>query len=251
MRNNLTMALSLTLLLFSANPASAVTTVFQAELDYTTVKVGDLTAPFSPAIATAQFVLNVPGPTEFGPTTVTYSIQLTGLDLDGAQTPNDFDDNVTAIHLHDLTDGIAANGGSKAGIATGGTQHALNILGFPGNDDPVNNPEGGDDDNHIEVFAVDNLVTGIWDDSDAVDRSGMGSGFGSTLAITAPGVIENLQAGNMYLMIHTSGSTLPTGVAIGGYLTAIPEPSAALLGLFALLGPASFSTARLSRKRHC
>ncbi|QDS96764.1 PEP-CTERM sorting domain-containing protein [Adhaeretor mobilis] len=225
--------LSAAVLSAGTNRAAAVTTTLQAALDWTTVKVGDVEAPFSPATATAEFVLNVPGPTEFFPTTASYRITLSGLDLDGNQT-QDSNDNVTAIHLHDLSAGIAANGGSKDGIATGGTQHALNIYGFPGNNDPVNNPEGGDDDNNIEVFAVDNLVTGVWDDSDAVDRSAMAPGLGSTFAITAPGVIENLLAGNMYLMIHTSGSMLPGGVAIGGYLTAVPEPSTALLGFLGL-----------------
>jgi len=206
-------------------------TILTASLDYTTVKSGTEQAPPSPATGSATFILSVPDAGESGLPTVSYSIELNNLDLDGNQTV-DSADNVTAIHLHDITAGILANSGSKAGVSTGGTQHALNIFGFPGNGDPMNNPAGGDDDNDIAVTPAAGLVTGLWEDSDAVVRAGLGS----TLPVShefspTDTLMDRLLAGNLYLMVHTAGGTLPGGITIGGYLNTVPEPSSIALAL--------------------
>lgn len=214
--------------LFLTSTASAfVDTTFVAELDFTTVRLGGVPAPAFPATATATFVLSEPEAGDTGEATVSYSIQLEGLDLDGFQTTS-LDDNVTAIHVHDITDNIDNNGGSKVDVNTGDTQHVLNIFGMP---------RGGDDDDDLMADPIAGTLSGLWEDSDAVSNPMMS--LGDTFAVSAPGVIDRLKAGNYYLMIHTSNSgpgVLPGGITIGGFLTAVPEPSAAVLGLLAVAG---------------
>ncbi|MEQ8208844.1 MAG: CHRD domain-containing protein [Lacipirellulaceae bacterium] len=212
------------LLLTSAASAQTVTT-FTAELDFTTVRLGGVSAPAFPATASATFVLSEPATGGMGEPTVSYSIQLEGLDLDGFQSSS-LDDNVTAIHVHDITDNIAANGGSKVDVNTGGTQHVLNIFGVP---------RDGDDDDDLVTDPVAGTLSGLWEDSDAVSNPMMS--LGDTFAVSAPDVIDRLKAGNYYLMIHTSNSApgvLPGGITIGGFLTAVPEPNAVVLGLLAI-----------------
>ena len=100
-------------------------------------------------------------------TALTYNIQLTGLDLDGAQTP-DAGDDITGMHFHNAPAGV--NGGLVFGLI--GPGHDA--------DDIVINPVAG-------------TITGAWEETDAG-----GSSLSSQLT--------NLLAGELYINVHTVNS---------------------------------------------
>jgi len=79
-----------------------------------------------------------------GRNTLSYDIRLTNLDLDGLQTdgPGNEGDDVTAIHLHDVTECVMPN---CIPGDTAGTLHVLNIFGIP---------RGGDDNDDMVFDAV-------------------------------------------------------------------------------------------------
>jgi hypothetical protein len=98
-------------------------------------------------------------------TALSYDITLTGLDIDGLQTPGDLNDNATRFHIH------AAPAGTNGGIVFGmkDPNHDL--------DDLVINPVTG-------------RITGVWDGTE---------GNGTTLAAQ----LDNLLANNLYFNVHT------------------------------------------------
>jgi hypothetical protein len=99
-------------------------------------------------------------------TALSYDITLTGLDIDGLQTPANANDNATRFHFH------AAPAGSNGGIVFGmkDPNHDL--------DDQVINPVTG-------------RITGVWDGAE---------GNGTTLAAQ----LSNLFANNLYFNVHTT-----------------------------------------------
>jgi hypothetical protein len=149
-------------------------------------------------------------------TTLSYEIHLFDLDLDGLQTPgvgNEADD-VTAIHLHDVNHCVMHD--CMPGD-TAGTLHVLNIFGVP---------RGGDDDDDMMFDPSAGLVTGLWENTDA-DSTAMPA---PTLPVSD--VVDLLASGDVFLMLHTNG--FPHG-AIGGFVTQIPEPTAATLAALAAM----------------
>lgn len=146
--------LALTMLLAAA--AASAQTFFTVALDGAQANAGAGTG--SAATGTATLTLNAAGDT------LTYSIQINGLDLDGAQTA-DLGDNVTAMHFHNAPP--AVNGPVVFGLIT------------PDHDpgpDPVIVPAAG-------------TLTGAWDNGDTNPLSGQ---------------LANLLAGNLYLNVHTT-----------------------------------------------
>ncbi len=97
---------------------------------------------------------------------LSYDVTLTGLDLDGLQTPNNPNDNVTRTHFH------AAPAGVNGGIVFGQIDPNHDL------DDRVVNPVTG-------------RITGVWDGTE---------GNGTTLSAQ----LANLLAGNLYFNVHTS-----------------------------------------------
>jgi serralysin len=97
---------------------------------------------------------------------LSYDVTFTGLDLDGLQTPNNPNDNVTRTHFH------AAPSGQNGGIVFGQIDPNNDL------DDRVLNPVTG-------------RITGVWDGTE---------GNGTTLAAQ----LANLLAGNLYFNVHTS-----------------------------------------------
>jgi CHRD domain-containing protein/PEP-CTERM motif-containing protein len=97
---------------------------------------------------------------------LSYDVTLTGLDLDGLQTPNNPNDNVTRTHFH------AAPAGQNGGIVFGQIDPNNDL------DDRVINPVTG-------------RITGVWDGTE---------GNGTTLAAQ----LANLLANNLYFNVHTS-----------------------------------------------
>jgi len=196
-------------------------THFKADLNSTSVISGGVNASTAPSTGTAVFTLFQP---EGNPsaTTLSYSIQLTDLDLDGSITPSNTADNVTAIHVHNTA--LFANLTPNLTSDTAGTQHVFNIFGAP---------RGGDDDDDMVFNAAAGTVTGVWEDSDATPLEAFAPSF------PISDVVSGLQNGDFFLMIHTSA--FPGG-AIGGFIAPVPEPSTgvlAVLGVVCLAGMAS------------
>lgn len=96
---------------------------------------------------------------------LTYDLWLAGLDLDGLQTVADPDDDVTALHFHNAPPGN--NGGVVFGLI--GPNHDT--------DDLVIDPVAG-------------RLTGVWEETDS-----------NPLGVQ----LTNLQAGDLYLNVHTTG----------------------------------------------
>jgi len=160
---------ALTMLLV-AGVASAQTD-FVATLDGMQANAGMGTG--SAATGSATLTLNGAGDT------LTYSITLVGLDLDGAQTPMDNTDDITAMHFHFAAAG--SNGGVVFGLIS--PNHDV--------DDLVIDPVAG-------------TLTGAWEDTDANPLSAQ---------------LANLNAGNLYLNVHTTA--FPPG-EIRGQINPVP-----------------------------
>ncbi len=162
----------------------------------------------STATGVAEFVLTQPEGNAAG-TTLSYFIQLNGVDL-GGLTPDILDD-VVAVHLHNVRE--CATPGCLPGD-TVGTEHVLNIFGIPRRDDA-----------NLFVDAPNSTISGLWDISDT------NLTFPPTQDITSPGMLDVLFSGDMFLNIHTN--QVGSG-ALGGRLMQVPEPAG--VGLLLLGG---------------
>ncbi|MEM8678182.1 MAG: PEP-CTERM sorting domain-containing protein [Planctomycetota bacterium] len=194
-------------------------TRFRTELSEDYVILGGIQGTGSAAGGFAEFVLTQPDGNPDA-TTLSYSIQFENVDLDGAQTPSVLDD-ITALHLHDITKCAPAFPQCIEGTDTAGTLHLLNIFGAPRNDD---------DDVMVDPAA--STITGLWDDGDA----SMPGTPVPTVPISDPAVIDLLINGNVALFVHTN--EVPAA-ASGGALTIVPEPQGVILlisAIGALLG---------------
>lgn len=185
-------------------PLSAATFLFRADL--TPGAVVPSAPEFDPsdtstASGTAFLTLTTG---EIGGPRLSYELRFDGLDvseniprpvLDGP------DQLIRAIHIHFGAAGI--NGG-----------HALNIYGFP-----------REDDGDLIVNSSQSLVSGVWDDEDE-------NLPGSSALSDA---LTELHAGELYFQVHTMGFR---DGEIRGQISPIPEPSVTLLlgfGNFLLL----------------
>jgi hypothetical protein len=179
-------------ILLAAGSARASTT-FTATLT-NDQEVSNPPIPNEGSGGTGVFVLNDAG------TRLTYDVQLTGLDLDGLQTPANPNDNVTRVHFHRAPSGT--NGGIVYGIID--ASPALQ------ND---NNP------NDLVVNPVTGRITGAWDLPEG--------GNGSTLATELPFLLNR----GLYFNIHTADHG---GGEIRGQV--VPEPATAALAAAAGAG---------------
>lgn len=146
--------------------------------------------------------------------TLTYDVHLQALDLNGLQTIGITDDDVTAIHMHDLK--FWPDGTQNHSRDSAGTLHVLNIFGVP---------RGGDDQD-MTFDAELGTVTGLWDDADA-----------SPSNVVAPTTklsdsIRALMAEDLFLVVHTT--EFQNG-AIGGRILRVPEPALAMIPLLCLV----------------
>lgn len=164
---------------------SAGATLFVAKLTSDQEVPG---VPFQGSSGVGVFILNA------AKTELSYEIRLFGLDLDGAQTPGDVNDNVTRTHIHRAPAG--ANGPIVFGQIDG-------------------NPALRNDPDDLVVDAVNGIIKGVWD---------LGEGNATTLGAE----LAQLFAHNLYFNVHTSDRP---GGEIRGQIH-LPEPGAlALLGL--------------------
>ena len=215
----------LAVLVVSLSASVASTQTFQAVLNSDGVIRGGVQGTASQATGFATFELSQP---TNGPVTLSYQIELNNADLAG-QNLDPLDD-VTAIHLHDVTRCVPNIGclpGDRAG-----TYHVLNIFGIPRQDDA-----------ELVVDAANSTLSGIWDDSDAtmlpVDSPWLWS-----VPISDPMTLATLMNGEMALMLHTQ--EVPSG-AIGGILTLVPEPTNSWTVW--LMVAACFGCCRVKRRR--
>lgn len=134
--------------------SSSAQTIFSANLNAGQVVTG------SSSMATGAAMLTLSAAQD----TLTFSIVLNGLDLDGLQTPMDSTDDVTAMHFHDAPAGM--NSGVVFGLIA--PNHDV--------DDLVIDPVAG-------------TITGIWEETDSVTLSSQ---------------LANLNADGLYLNVHTT-----------------------------------------------
>ena len=137
---------------------------------------------------------------------MTYTATIFNIDVNGMQTPNDINDNLTNAHIHA---GPAVTPTTNAGVVWG-------FFGAPFNDNAPN-------DSTMTPFAtgVGGTFSGKWD---------MGEGQNTTLTAQLP----NILAGRSYINFHT---TQFGGGEIRGNIVAIPEPEtyALMLGGLAIV----------------
>jgi hypothetical protein len=181
--------LVLSVVMALGQPASAATR-FRAIITHDQ-EISNPPVPFQGTSGIGWFVLSD------DMTSLSYDIQLFGLDLDGLQTPA-VDDNVTRTHFHAAPTG--ANGGIVYGQIDGNVALRNDL------DDLVVGPMAG-------------TLSGVWDGLE---------GNNTTLAAQLP----NLLAGNLYFNVHTSDHA---GGEIRGQILYVPEP-ATWLGLAVAIG---------------
>jgi serralysin len=177
-------AVVLTAVVSIARPAQAATE-FRATITHTQ-EVSNPPIPNEGSSGVGVFILND------AMTALSYDVTLTGLDLDGNQTPGDPNDNVTRTHFH------AAPAGSNGGIVFGQI-------------DP--SPTLRNDLDDLVVNPVTGRITGVWDNLE---------GNGTTLSAQ----LANLFAGNLYFNVHTTDHG---GGEIRGQVLLVPEPSSIAL----------------------
>jgi hypothetical protein len=146
----------------------------------------------SSATGTALFTLND------AQDSLSYTIDLFGLDFNGQFTPGNTNDDLSGLHIH------AGPTGVNAGVVFGmhSPQHDLDdrVISFP---DPM----------HIRV-------TGAWDGTE---------GNGPTNMLSAH--LTNLRTQGLYINAHTF---MHTGGEIRGQI--VPEPSSIVLGILGAAG---------------
>lgn len=163
--------------------ASTAATLFQTELNGAQV-----VSPEFPngvptmASGTATFSLND------DETALTYEIDLDGVTLKPQQADRTDLSDVTKIHIHV---GEVGNNGP----------HVLNIFGLP-----------REDDADLTVDYTQGILSGIWDDGDAINPS-TGTLFDPTAGGTTKllsNFVDELKTGGLYLQVHTVEFDSPT-----------------------------------------
>lgn len=144
--------------------------------------------------------------------TLSYSIAIFGLDLKPVSGDRTAFSDVTAIHVHN---GFAGSSGP----------HVFNVFGMP-----------SEDDDQMVVDFDNELINGVFDDSDAIDPA-TGQLFDQNSPFTTKlfsNFIDDLEGSQLYLAIHTAGQG--GNIAIRGQILAVPEPSSAAVLAFGMFG---------------
>ncbi|MEM0982076.1 MAG: CHRD domain-containing protein [Cyanobacteria bacterium P01_H01_bin.58] len=199
-QRGIAIAVTGTAVAFTAD-ASQAATLFQAELDGLQVVSPNFPSGVpTTASGLATFTLSA------DQTQLEYTIQLDGLNL--KETDRTAAEDVTKIHIH--TGAVGVNG-----------PHVLNIFGAP-----------SEDDGDLFVDYDNEFISGIWDDSDAIDPL-TGNLFDPTVGSNTKQLssfVDELLAGELYLQVHTVAFDTPLapGELRGQISATIPEPSAVL-----------------------
>jgi len=204
-----------------ASVAAAETVKLRAELQSSSVILGGVIGSSSVNSGYADLLLTWDGSDPVS-AEVGYEIYVDA-DLDGLQTP-ELNDDVTAIHLHNVDMCMAA--ACQPGD-TAGTMHVLNIYGVPRQDDA-----------DMVFSVVDGTVSGLWDSADANALTPAPSQAPSDS-------LTRMLDGELFVMVHTR--EFPSG-AFGGFANVVPEPvSANMWVLGALLVTQTMRRRRVAR----
>jgi hypothetical protein len=212
MKKILAVAVFASVAILVAQPTNAAVTKYRAMITHDQEPPG--TIPDEGSGGTGVFFLNDDNPLS---PSLSYDIQLFGLDLDGLQTPGDANDNATRTHFHAAAFGI--NGGIVFGQIDG-------------------NPSLRNDLDDLMVDPVLGTIKGVWDNAE---------GNGTTLAarITAGDFVTDVNNRiKIYFNVHTTDHA---GGEVRGQLTLVPEPASLLLVLGLLCGAPLCCTRRRSR----
>ena len=117
-----------------------------------------------------------------------YRIQITGMEV--VDTDGNPDNDIGKMHFHKADSFMANNPDNPMG-----PQHILNIFKKPAMDD---------DD--LVIKPIQGIFSGIWDESDTVDRDGPND---DTFDITSEVTQEALCQGETFLMVHGNIAGLP------------------------------------------
>jgi hypothetical protein len=185
-------------------PCDAAIRTFVASITHDQ-EVSTPPVPNEGSSGTGLFVLNDNNPAA---PFMTYNVSLTGLDLNGSQTPGNANDNVSNAHIHN------AIFGQNGGVVFG--QIAPNHDTTP---------------NDLIVTPAAGTISGKWDANE---------GSTTLLTLLAAGAFNTDANGrtSLYYNVHTTDHP---GGEIRGQLTLIPEPASCML---CLIGIASFGTLR-------
>jgi len=165
--------------------------------------------PRPASFGTASFFINSAA------TFMTFTATIFNIDVNGLQTPNDANDNLTNAHIH-------------AGPAVTPTTNGPVVWGFFGS--PLNDIAPNDFTFTPFATGVGGTFSGKWD---------MAEGNGTTLTLQLP----NILAGRSYINFHTT--QFGSGEIRGNIVAAIPEPETYAL----MLGGLAF-VAGVARRRH-
>jgi hypothetical protein len=158
-------------------------------------------------------------------TQLSYSIQLTGLDLEPDPALRDDPEDVFGIHLHLIVPGQIG-------------PHILNIFGNP-----------AEEDADLIVDYAHETLSGVFDAGDATRDPISGELFPQFFPLTTKLIddwIDPLMANGLYLAVHTVGQN---GAALlHGDVIRVPEPTAAWLAATAAAAALAVRSGR--RDRH-
>ena len=133
-----------------------------------------------------------------------YRIQINGMDVvddDG----NGLDD-IGKMHFHKASSFMMNNPDNPMG-----SMHVLNIFRQPAMDDA-----------QLTINPVQGILTGIWDDDDAVDRDGH---HDDTFEVTDEFIQESLCQGEVFLMVHGQTDNNAGGFDKPGFIKAALQPT--------------------------
>ena len=170
--------------------------------------------PRPASFGTASFVIND------AMTFMTFTATIFNIDVNGLQTPNDANDNLTNAHIH-------------AGPAVTPTTNGPVVWGFHGS--PQNDTSPADASFTPCASGVGGTFVGKWD---------LLEGNGTTLTAQ----LDNILAGRSYINFHTT--QFGGGEIRGNIAVAIPEPETyalLLAGLAVVAGVARRRAARAAR----
>ena len=140
-------------------------------------------------------------------TALKYSIKLKGIQL--IDSDGDPTNDVGKMHIHKAAMFVDDNPDNPKG-----PMHVLNIFREPAMDD-----------RDLVIKAVQQILRGIWDDGDAVDREG---DHDDTFEVTSEFIRECICKGELFLMVH--GQTVDENGAVDGkpgFIKASIQPTAA------------------------
>ncbi|MEO0795288.1 MAG: CHRD domain-containing protein [Verrucomicrobiota bacterium] len=173
-------------------------------------------AGISTASGVAELLLTTGGLD--GPT-LAYTLSLNGIDFSETvprPTLSGPDDLSRAVHIH-------------FGAAGENDVHALNVYGFP-----------REDDDDLLVNASNSSLSGLWDDGDLDFGSDGSRGPGDSVPLSD--AIDALFAGELYFQVHTFAFRAGE---IRGQITQVPEPGKTVM----VIAVAAFTAVAFLRRK--